>query len=177
MVQEVTLGRVWTSRVNQIVLKGGLKMIGKFAAIAAVGAMIAGPALAADASIAQLGAVKGSVMVSQNGKMVSVSAASLKAGDRVVTQANGTATVKFADGCVVNLKAASMVTVGAKSPCAAGAGLVSASQAQPAALSAESIFGTGWTTVDYALLGVAAIGVGVAISDSGANDHNHSTSP
>ncbi len=152
-------------------------MIGKFAAIAAVGAMIAGPALAADASVAQLGAVKGSVMVSQNGKMVSASAASLKAGDRIVTQANGSATVKFADGCVVNLKAASMVTVGAKSPCASGAGLVTAAQAQPAALSADSIFGTGWTVTDYAIVAVGAIGVGWAISDSDGQSHTHSTSP
>jgi hypothetical protein len=152
-------------------------MIGKFAAIAAVGAMIAGPALAADASVAQLGAVKGSVFVSQNGKMVSASAASLKAGDRIVTQANGSATVKFADGCVVNLKAASMVTVGAKSPCASGAGLVSASQAQPAALDAASIFGTGWTTTDYVIAAVGVAGVAWAISDANANGNTHSTSP
>lgn len=169
MVRRATLGRVWTSRVNQNVLKGGLKMIGKFAAIAAVGAMIAGPALAADASVAQLGAVKGSVMVSQNGKMVSASAASLKAGDRIVAQANSSATVKFADGCVVNLKAASMVTVGAKSPCAAGAGLVNASQANPAAWT--DTFGTGWTTLDYAVLGVGVVGVGWAVSQADANGH------
>jgi hypothetical protein len=150
-------------------------MIGKFAAIAAVGAMIAGPALAADASIAQLGAVKGSVMVSQNGKMVSATAASLKAGDRIVTQANGSATVKFADGCVVNLKAASMVTVGAKSPCASGSGLVSATQAQPAALS--DVFGTGWSTTDYVILGVAVVGAGVAIGQADANSNNHPASP
>jgi hypothetical protein len=149
-------------------------MIGKFAAIAAVSAMIAGPALAADASVAQLGAVKGSVLVSQNGKMVSASATSLKAGDRIVTQANGSATVKFADGCVVNLKAASMVTVGAKSPCASGAGLVSATQAQPAALS--DVFGSGWTMTDYAILGVAVVGVGVAIGSANANS-NVTTSP
>jgi hypothetical protein len=150
-------------------------MIGKFAAIAAVGAMIAGPALAADASLAQLGAVKGSVLVSQNGKMVSTSATALKAGDRVVTQANGSATVKFADGCVVNLKPASMVTLGAKSPCASGAGLVSASKAQPAAWT--DTFGTGWTTMDYAFLGVAVVGVGVAVSQADANSNNQPTSP
>ena len=51
---------------------------------------------------------------------------SLRAGDRVVAS-NGTATISYADGCVVSLKANGMATIGAASPCANGAGLVSAS--------------------------------------------------
>jgi hypothetical protein len=141
-------------------------MIRKFAAIAAVGAMIAGPALAADVSVAQLGAVQGSVMVSQGGKMVAASTASLKAGDRVVASANGSASVKFADGCVVSVKPASMITVGAKSPCASGAGLVSASSAQPQ---------QAWNTPFLAAAGTfVVVGAIVAVA---ANSKSISTSP
>jgi hypothetical protein len=103
-------------------------MVRKLAAFAVIGAMIAGPTLAAEASVASLGAVQGSVMVSQNGKMTS-GVSALHAGDRVVAKANSSASVKFADGCVVAVKASSMLTVSAKSPCASGAGVVNASQA------------------------------------------------
>jgi hypothetical protein len=142
-------------------------MLRMFAAFAAVGVMIAGPALAADASAAQLGAIKGSVMVSKNGKMVSASGAILKAGDRIVTQANSSASVKFADGCVVNLKPASMITVGAKSPCASGAGLVSATPADP-----QQLFGLP----EVATAAVAFVVVG-AIVVAAANSSGSSTSP
>ena len=142
-------------------------MIRKFAAFAAVGAMIAGPALAADGAVAQLGAVKGSVMVSQNGKMIAASSASLKAGDRVVASANGSASVKFADGCVVALKPASMITVAAKSPCASGAGLVSASSGD-----AQEFFGLSpVAAAAVSTVVVAGIIVGVVASS------NNSTSP
>jgi hypothetical protein len=142
-------------------------MLRKFAAIAAVGAMIAGPAFAADGSVAQLGAVKGSVMVSQNGKMVAASTASLKAGDRVVASANGSGSVKFADGCVVAVKPASMITVAAKSPCASGAGVVSASS-QPQEFLGLSPAATA--VVSFVVVG----GIVVAATDS--ND-NSPTSP
>jgi hypothetical protein len=103
-------------------------MVRKIAALAAVAAVIAMPAFAADA-VAQLSNVSGSVSVASNGKTAPATTAALKAGDRVVAS-KGAASVKFADGCVVNLKAGSMVTVGAKSPCASGAGVVSANSAQ-----------------------------------------------
>jgi hypothetical protein len=142
-------------------------MLRMFAAFAAVGVMIASPALAADASAAQLGAIKGSVMVSKNGKMVSASGAVLKAGDRIVTQANGSASVKFADGCVVNLKPASMITVAAKSPCASGAGLVSATPAD-----AQQMFGLG-----EAATAVTAFVVVGAIVIAASDSSSISTSP
>ena len=125
------------------------------------------PALAADASVAQLGAVKGSVMVSQNGKMVSASAASLKAGDRAVASANGSALVKFADGCVVALKPASMITVAAMSPCASGAGLVSASTPAPQQFAPETV---GWVAAS------TFVAVGGALAAAGNSD-NKGTSP
>jgi hypothetical protein len=135
-------------------------MLRMFAAFAAVGAMIASPALAADASAAQLGAIKGSVMVNQNGKMVSANGATLKAGDRIVTQAGSTASVKFADGCVVNLKPASMITLAAKSPCASGSGLVSAAPAD-----ASQMFGL--STAATAITAFVVVGaIVIAASDS-----------
>jgi hypothetical protein len=142
-------------------------MSAKLLSLAAAAALVCSPAFAAETSIATLGAVHGSVMVNQNGKMVSASAASLKAGDRIVASANGSASVKFADGCVVSLKPASMITVAAKSPCASGAGLVSAS-AQP-----QEFMGVSNTTaVIVGVVGVAAI---VAIASD--NDDDKSTSP
>ena len=88
-------------------------MIGKYAAVAAIGALcIAGQASAKDAAMAQLSAVKGSVMVNQGGKMVPATAGALRAGDRVVA-ANGSASVAYADGCVVSLQANGMATIGA----------------------------------------------------------------
>jgi hypothetical protein len=142
-------------------------MLRSFAAFAAVGAMIASPALAADATAAQIGAIKGSVMVSQNGKMVSANGAMLKAGDRIVTQANSSASVKFADGCVVNLKPASMITVAAKSPCASGAGLVSAAPAD-----AQQLF--GMSTAASAITAFVVVG---AIVVAASQSSSISTSP
>ncbi len=145
-------------------------MLGKVFAFAATAALVCSPALAADASIAQLGAVSGSVMVSAAGKTAPATSAALKAGDRVIASANGKATVKFADGCVVTLQPASMITVGAKSPCASGAGLVSAQSAQPmqGGLSSEALAIGGFVVVGGAL-------VAVGVND---NDKNgSSTSP
>jgi hypothetical protein len=129
-----------TTRSNFDFIPGeGFPMVRKFAALAAVAAVIATPAFAADAAVAQLSTVKGSVMVTSNGKTAPATAAALKAGDRVVAS-KGTASVKFADGCVVALKAGSMVTVGAKSPCAAGAGVVSTNGADAQFLKDASPF-------------------------------------
>jgi hypothetical protein len=140
-------------------------MSAKLLCLAAAAAFVCSPALAANSSVATIGAVKGSVLVSQDGKMVKAGAASLKAGDRIVASANGSATVKFADGCTVSLKPASMITVAAKSPCASGAGLVSATQAQP-----QDVWGMSNTTA--AIVGVVAVGAIVAIASN-----NGSSSP
>lgn len=138
----------------------------KFVALVAAGAFcVAGAASAAD-----LAAVNGAVMVQQNGKTVSAAQASaLKTGDRVIAS-NGSAQVKFADGCVVNLKAGSMVTVGAKSPCAAGAGVVSTSGAQ-----SEQMFGdlTALQVLGYVTV---AVGLGLGISNV-LDDEPDSISP
>jgi outer membrane protein W len=133
-------------------------MNGKVAAFAAVGMLLAGQAHAGDAAMAQMSAVKGSVVVSQNGKFVQASSATaLKAGDRVVAK-DGQASLKFADGCTVSLKPNAMLTVGAASPCASGAGLVSATQGDSAQLLGLSGFGAAVTT--FAILGLILIAAG-----------------
>ena len=145
-------------------------MIGKYAAVAAIGALcIAGQASAKDAAMAQLSAVKGSVMVNQGGKMVPATAGALRAGDRVVV-ANGSARLAYADGCVVALQANNLATIGAASPCVTGAGLVSTSQG--AAAQSE----TGMTTLQLvgSIVAVGALAIGIA---SAADNEDEVTSP
>jgi uncharacterized protein YycO len=143
----------------------------KFMALAAAAALcVAGQASAKDvAAAAQLTGVSGSVMIQQGGKMVSATNASaLRAGDRVVAMNGAKASVKFADGCVVQLTASNMVTIGAKSPCASGAGLVSANQAAPAALTPVQMAG-------YAV--VAGLGIWGVVEVANNNNDSTSTSP
>jgi hypothetical protein len=122
--------------------------------------------------MAQLSAVKGSVMVSQGGKMVNASGvSSLRAGDRVVAK-DGAAQVSYADGCIVSLQANGMATIGAASPCASGAGLVSASQG-----SSAQMFGgldAGWIVGGAWALGVIIL---VANDDNDDNGGGVSVSP
>jgi hypothetical protein len=103
-------------------------MISKYAAVAAVGLLcLAGQASAKDATVAQLGAVKGSVMISQGGAYVKASSGTtLRAGDRIVAMEGGAAQLQYADGCAVSVGSTAMATVGASSPC--GAGLVRTNQ-------------------------------------------------
>lgn len=95
--------------------------ITKFAAAIAIGlTCFAGQASAASGALAQVSSLKGSVAIDQNGRIVPVtSSTSLTAGDRVVSMDGSAAQIKFADGCVIDVKAGSMATVGAQSPCAA----------------------------------------------------------
>ena len=141
-------------------------MIGKVAAFAAVGMLLAGQAHAGDAALAQVNAVKGSVVVSQNGKLVSAaSTTGLRAGDRIVAK-DGQASVKFSDGCEVTLKPQAMLTVGSASPCASGPGLVSANQGSSAQMGTGMKF---WLT----FLGGAAV---VALIASTSDDDPESSS-
>ena len=107
-------------------------MISKYAAVAAVGLLcLAGQASAMNATVAQLGAVKGAVMINQGGAYVTASSGTvLRAGDRIVAMEGGAAQLQSADGCAISVGSTAMATVGASSPC--GAGLVRS--AQPAQL-------------------------------------------
>lgn len=100
-------------------------------------------------------------MVNQGGKMVPAAAGALRIGDRVVA-ATGSARVAYADGCVVSLQANAMATIGAASPCATGAGLVSASQGASAQ---STTFGVN-STIFYAAAVIGSIAlVEVATKD------------
>ena len=129
-------------------------MFRKAAAFAAIGLMCVATQASAAASVAQLDAVKGSVMVNQGGKYVPASSATaLKAGDRVVAM-NGQAQVNFADGCVVSVAPQAVVTLGDKSPCGASAGLVRG--AEPAQIFGLNGF-TGAAVVFLIGLGLIAL--------------------
>ena len=145
-------------------------MIGKYAAVAAIGALcIAGQASAKDAAMAQLSAVKGSVMVNQGGKMVPATVGALRAGDRVVA-ADGSARLAYADGCVTTVSANGMATIGAASPCASGFGLVSASQGS----AAQSDFGMTGLQLTGSIVAVGLLAIGIA---STADNEDEVTSP
>ena len=138
-------------------------MNGKVAAIAAMGMLLAGQASAADFAQAQISSVKGSVVVSQNGKFVpAANVSALKAGDRVVAK-DGQAQLKYADGCVVSLKPQGMATIGAQSPCASGAGLVSATQGDSAVL---GLSGFGAAAATFAGLAAVLLIVGDSEDDN-----------
>ena len=95
--------------------------ITKYAAAIAIGlTCFAGQASATGTALAQVNAFKGSVAVDQGGRIVPVtSGTNLSAGDKIVSMDGSAAQIKFADGCVIDVKASSMATVGEQSPCAA----------------------------------------------------------
>lgn len=128
-------------------------MIRTFTIVSACGALALGaPAMAADGAQAALTSIKGAVSVSQDGKIAAAKPGALRAGDRVIAK-TGEARVSYADGCVVTLKAGSMATIGAASPCAAQQGIVTAGDT-----SAQSSFSElntfGWVMAGLAIGGL-----------------------
>lgn len=108
-------------------------MFGKSLPLALAALMAAGSVQAAPIAKAQLQSASGQVMILQaKGAVTAHGGEALAAGDRVLVK-SGQADVRFADGCLVAVKASGMATIGAVSPCAGGAGLVSAQPAEPAA--------------------------------------------
>jgi hypothetical protein len=141
-------------------------MNGKIVALATVGLMLAGQAVAAEA---QISSINGSVVASQNGQFSPASESmALSTGDRLIAR-EGSAQVSFADGCVVTLKANSMLTVDAASPCASGAGLISATDGDVA-----QIGNSGFTT---ALLAFAGLSVLLLVVGDSENDDVLPVSP
>ena len=83
--------------------------------------------------------------------------AALKAGDRVVAR-SGSASIAYADGCVVSAPAGTMITVGAASPCAGGQGLVTPGPASAISMPAFSKWESGaW----IASAGVVVLGASI----------------
>lgn len=100
-------------------------------AVLSASALLCGQAVAATPGVT-LAAAKGEVMV-MGGKAPAAATAgsALKAGDRVLVR-DGSAMLRYADGCAISLAKGSMATVTAKSPCAGGAGVVSTQSADAA---------------------------------------------
>lgn len=136
-------------------------MINKYAAAAAVGLLcLAGQASAKDATVAQLSAVKGSVMVNQNGTYSNASNVGVQSGARIVASADSSAQISYADGCVVTVAPNAIATVGDKSPCSAQ-GLVKSAQPMD--------FGDSGYLIPLIIVGAIVIAGIIAVSD-GSDD-------
>lgn len=128
------------------------------AAAAGAAVLLAGQVFAAQG--VQLAAVKGEVLVSRDGKLVKAAPGALKPGDRVLARADGRARVTYADGCAVTLKPSAMITVADASPCAGGAGLVSATTGAPAQATQQQ----GMTALQWAGVGLTVVVLGVGLA-------------
>jgi type V secretory pathway adhesin AidA len=111
------------------------------------------------ASAATLSSTNGSVMVNQGKQFVSAQKGqALAAGDRVMVMQDGSAVVRFDDGCDVTIDGGSVAVLPAVSTCAGGKMEVSrlAGDASSTVAAANSA-GT------WALIGGAALAVGLMI--------------
>lgn len=122
----------------------------KCAALFAVGLLSMGTqASAMDGVSAQATSVKGSVIVSHEGRVTSLAPNTvLSVGDRVISTNSGGAQIRFADGCSIPIGANAVTTVGAQSPCAAS-GLINTSSPMQS--------GDNWGTVALGFLAVGLI--------------------
>jgi hypothetical protein len=143
--------------------------ITKYTAVIAIGLMcFAGQASAMDGAFAQVSAMTGSVAVNSGGAYTpAVASKALGVGDRVVSMDGASAQIKYADGCVVNVKADSMATVGATSPCAAS-GLVGKS----APMDFNSMQGFWGALAVFAVGGIL-----IAVYASSKDDDHNPVSP
>jgi hypothetical protein len=127
-----------------------MKVANITAVLSACLAIVAGPSWAADGA-ARAGSVAGQVAVIRAGQAAPLTSVStLQKGDRVVVMENGRAQVKFADGCVVQIQANSVTTVGGQSPCEASPLIKSSHPMQ----SADE---NNWAAPLMAVLGFAAV--------------------
>lgn len=84
-------------------------------ALVVLGTLAASSAMAG----AQLSKIDGGVLVNKGvGYKPVASSATLKVGDRIMVNPGSKATLTFADGCAIPVKAGSIVTIGKTSPCA-----------------------------------------------------------
>lgn len=110
------------------------------------------------ASAATLSSANGSVMVNQGKQFVSAqSGQALAAGDRVMVMQDGSAVVRFDDGCDVTINGGSVAVVPAVSTCAGGKMEVSRLAGETSSVASTGSAGT------WALVGGAALAVGLMI--------------
>lgn len=130
---------------------------------ALVMASVALPAIAAPAqSVGVLKAAPAGTLIARDGKLIEAKAGqSLLVGDRVITRAQGGATVQMKN-CSVSLAETSIVTV--NPTCEAPKSFAAAPQGEGAGAGA----GGGWGTTQWLLLtlGLGAIGGGIAAATS-----------
>jgi hypothetical protein len=127
-------------------------------------AALASPVMAAQGAAAQLDGVKGDIRIAgKTGLSAGRNGAALAAGDRVVAR-SGSATLRYADGCVARVPAGAMATIASASPCATGQGLVTAGPATALTLPKLSGMETG---AYFAIAGTVLLGAGLiaAITD------------
>ena len=152
-------------------------MFGKSFSLALAAVMAASSVQAGEAAKAQLQSAKGEVLVIQaKGTLSARGGEALAAGDRVLVK-TGQASVQFSDGCKVALKPGSMATIGAASPCAGGAGLVSVHMAEPAAFSEvlKQITPGGVLATAGSVILVGAVIDGVINSDHQCDTYQNAT--
>lgn len=130
-------------------------MPGKSAVTAlAAGLMLVSAAQAGQVAPARIASVTGSVITIQaKGVTPAKAGTGLMSGDRLIAR-TGQASLRYADGCTVTVKAGSMATISPTSPCASGAGLVSATTAQPAQIG---------RTLSHLTVGTVLAGAGTVI--------------
>ena len=95
-------------------------MLAKISKVAAVATVFVLTAYAVSEA-AQLNVNSGEILVSRGGGgYVASGNTDLNVGDSVIANAGGAATITFADGCAVNVKAGDMYVVPETPPCGAG---------------------------------------------------------
>ncbi len=138
------------------------KLVFTISAILFAGSVLATP------STATLVNANGSVMVNSGKQFISAdTGAVLTTGDRVMVMDGGNASIKYAEGCVVDVKAGSVVTVTNQEACVAG----NQATSQVAPMTAQSVVGKGQSYTAYWAAGAAVILVcALAVCTDNSND-------
>jgi hypothetical protein len=83
-------------------------------------AFCVGMLLGSAASAATVDSIKGRILLSRgDGFVVLAAPTTANPGDRVMASADGNAKLRYADGCVIDIRPGAVVSVGEKSPCTA----------------------------------------------------------
>ena len=129
-------------------------------------AILSSGSILAEPSSATLVDAQGSVLVNQGKQFVSAQGGQLLAnGDRIMVMEGGTASLTFANGCVLNLKSGSLLVVSDENACnTAAVSKVAPNTAQAVGVDDDDDDAVIWWTV-----GAAAV-VGIIIAGTGQND-------
>lgn len=127
---------------------------------------------AAQDPVATAASVNGTVQVNQGSEFVPLAPGqSLNPGDRVMAMASSSATIRFADGCTINVAPETMVVVPTASNCAGG--VVATQTAAPAGsgpVGAEYAGGVDWRGAAI-VTGIVVVGDAILFSqDESDND-------